>query len=239
MKTFLRLMMLLPIITLFGQQLKAQFAGNAGTLSFFELRDNEGGLIKTASEMGVVGNPMMLPDWGYGKIHFLSGKIFADSAMNLSLYNHKLFVKHENRFFEIVQPFSAVTLIYHGENGPDEAHTFKNGFPAVNGHDETAVYEVLFEGENLQLLTWIHKKVIETFNYGSPREKEYSLVQQYYVYMPKEKKMTQLSSYAINSVKKSLPAYADNIQAYYASHTINTRDKQQVLDLLAYLDMKH
>ena len=51
--------------------------------------------------------------------------------------------------------------------------------------------------------------------------------------------MTPLSSYAVQAAKKSLPAYADNIQAYASAHKINGKDKNQFVDLLSYLDKSH
>ena len=240
MKQLLRQMMIIAVTALLCQQLKAQsYSGNEGTLRFFELKDMDGGLIKTASEMGVNGSPMLFPDWSAGTIHFQSGKVFADSAMNFSLYTHTLFIKRDNRFFEIVQPVASVTLRSHDENANEIIHTIKSGFPAVNGHDTTTMYEVLFEGENLKVLTWAHKKVIETFNYGAPRAKEYQLIQQFYVFIPQENKITILNSYTVAALKKTLPSYADAIQAYCTQHNINTKSKSQINELLAYLDSKH
>jgi hypothetical protein len=155
------------------------------------------------------------------------------------LYTHTLFIKRENRFFEIVQPVASVTLRAHDENAAEIVHTFKSGFPAINTHDAGTMYEVLFEGENLQVLTWAHKKVIETFNYGAPRGKEYQLIQQFYVFLPKENKITVLNSFTVTALKKTLPAYADTIQAYCTLHNMNTKNKTQINDLLAYLDSKH
>jgi hypothetical protein len=58
MKNFFRLLILL----LLSQQLcqaQMQYSGNDGAMRFFEMRDDQGALIKTASEMGVKGSPMI------------------------------------------------------------------------------------------------------------------------------------------------------------------------------------
>jgi len=233
----------LLIILLLSQQLsqaQMQYAGNDGTMRFFEMRDDQGALIKTASEMGVKGSPMIQDGWEAGIIHFKNGLQFNDTVMNFSLYNNKLYIARNNRYLELVQPAVSFTLNFRNESGTIDTHVFKNGYPGIEDHDSTCMYEVLYDGENLQLISWEHKKVIETFNYGSPHEKEYALVQKLYLYLPKEKKITALSSYAVQSAKKSLPAaYADNIQSYAASHKLNGKDKNQFVDLLSYLDKNH
>jgi hypothetical protein len=232
----------LLIILLLSQQFthaQTVYAGNDGAMRFFEMRDDQGALIKTASEMGVKGSPMIQDGWAAGTIHFKNGLTFYDTLMNFSLFTNKLYIARNNRYLELVQPASSFTLNFRNESGSMDSYLFKNGYPAIEDHDSSFMYEVLYAGENLQLLSWQHKKVIETFNYGSPHEKEYAIVQKLYVYLPKEKKMTPLSSYAVQAAKKSLPDYADNIQAYAASHKLNGKDKTQFVDLLSYLDKNH
>ena len=157
MKNFFRLLILL----LLSQQLcqaQMQYSGNDGAMRFFEMRDDQGALIKTASEMGVKGSPMIQDGWATGTIHFKNGLQFHDTLMNFSLFTNKLYIARNNRYLELVQPASSFTLNFRNEAGSIDTYQFKNGYPAIEDHDSSFMYEVLYAGENLQLLSWQHKK---------------------------------------------------------------------------------
>lgn len=221
------------------QQVIAQtstFVGNEGTLRFFELYDSEGKPIKTASEMGVNGSPMLLEGWASGVVHYKNGVVFADTAMNYSLFDNQLFYVRDHRMFKIVLPVASFYLSYM-DKGEAVNYHFKSGYPAVDGHDSASLYEVLYEGDNLQLVQWSHKKVKESFGYGSGHEKSFAPEKILYVYIPKENTMTELRP-AIAAIKKRLPAYADIINEYCVKNKINIKDEEQVTALFAYLDKK-
>lgn len=204
-----------------------------------EYRNMDGTLIKSGKEMDVVGSPMLEDGWGKGTIRFMNGKIFSDTGVNLSLYTHKLYVQRSNSYIELVQPVTSFQLSFQNENQQPVTHTFKNGFPAVGDRDENDFYEVLYEGKNLQLLVWLHKKVVEHFIYNGPQQKEYELVQRMYLYKPGENKMIPLNNaWSVKSVEKSLPSYTGDILSYNSSHKIDAKNKEQFVGLVSYLDSK-
>ena len=143
----------------------------------------------------------------------------------------------ENKIFEMTLPINSFSLIFSTENGDSVLYQFKKGYPSIDDNDNNSFYRVLFEGENMQLLQWNHKKVREIYTYGSGKEKEFELVQQLYVYFPKENTITAVKP-AVTSIKKALPAYNNSIETYVSSHKINSKDQGQMVDLVAYLD-KH
>jgi hypothetical protein len=221
------------------QQATAQsstFVGNEGTLRFFELYDSEGKPIKTASEMGVAGSPMLFEGWASGVVHYKNGVVFADTAMNYSLFDNQLFYVRDHRMFKIVLPVASFYLSYM-DKGEAVNYHFKSGYPAVDGRDTMSLYEVLYEGDNLQLVQWTHKKVKESFGYGNVHEKSFAPEKILYVYLPKEHTMTELRP-AIAVIKKRLPAYADIISDYCSKNKINIKDEEQVTALFAYLDKR-
>lgn len=239
MKKHIRLFVLVFIVLFCTRSLLAQntkFIGNEGTLRYFELYDGEGKPIKMASEMGVNGSPMLLDGWASGVVRYKNGVVFADTAMNYSTFDNKIFYIENNKIYQIVLPVASFYLTY-TKNGEAVNYHFKSGIPAIDDHDTSALYEVLYEGENLQLLQWNHKKVKELSNYGSSREKVFYPEKQLYLYRPKEQAITSLKP-SLSSLKKVLPAYAEMIQDYAQSkkHSLKTND--QLVDLMAYLD-KH
>ena len=215
-----------------------QYVGNGGGLRYFEWFDSEGNRIKTAEEMGVKGTPMLHEGWGNGNVVYTNGQKLKIEKMNFSLCENKLYYTLDKRLFQIVLPVASFDITIPDNDGDDYTYRFKSGYPAVDNQDGASLYEVLYEGDNIQLLQWNHKKIKEFSNYGSSREKEFSLEQQLYVYMPHDKTIMALKQ-AVPAMRKTLPAYAEIINAYAEKHKLNPRNKHEVTDLIAYLDKQH
>ena len=229
------------ILVILFSEAKAQngskYVGNDGSLHVFEMYDDTGNRIKTAEEMGVQGSPMVYNGWASGTVRFGSGRVFSDTGLNFSLVEKKLYMSKEHKIFEMTLPINSFSLTFPTENGDSILYQFKKGYPAIDDNDQSSFYRVLYEGENMQLLQWNHKKVRDVYTYGSGREKVFELVQQLYVYFPKDKTMTAVKM-AVPGIKKALPAYSGSIETYISSHKMNTKDQGQMVDLVAYLD-KH
>lgn len=212
-----------------------RYAGSGGGLSFFEWYDSEGNRIKTASEMGVKGTPMLHEGWGNGKVAYTNGQKLVIEKMNFSLCEHTLYYTLDKKLFRIVLPVASFEITLPDDDGDDYTYHYKSGYPVIDHQDELSLYQVLYEGDNMQLLQWNHKKIKELFTYGASREKEFALEQQLYLYQPKEKTMVALKQ-ALPAIRKSLPAYAETIRDYAEKRKLNVHNKQEVADLIAYLD---
>jgi hypothetical protein len=162
----------------------------------------------------------------------------AYKAINFSLGEHNLYYSQNKKLYQTIKPIESFTIGYLTMEGDSVHYRFKNGLPAIDHQDESSLYEVLFEGNNLQLVQWNHKKMKDVFTYGGSREKEFVLEQQLYVYQLKENKLQPLKQ-ALPAIKKTLPAYATIIQTYADRHKISVRDKEELVHLIAYLDEQH
>lgn len=241
MKQFLRLLMCLPLVlSVFwshAQMSNSTFMGNSGAMKFFELYDDAGHPIKTASEMPAVGTPMLYPGWTKGWVHYRNDAIFQDTALNFSLADNKLYYQRDGKYFTLVLPVDSFSLSFPVEGGNTLVYQFKCGYPAIDGHDENSFYRVLFEGSSLQLLEFDQKRVRESFDYGSAHEKQYVLVKTLYVYQPGENKLTALRM-SLNGLKKSFPDRANDIQAYVNVNKLDTKNSASVIGLMRYIDKK-
>ena len=228
-----------PLFSQLAPGTATKYMGESGAMRFFEMRDDQGALIKTDAEKGVTGSPMLLPNWSLGTIKFKNGLSLTDSAINFSLYNHKLYLVRGQRIVEIFQPITTLVLADQNANGDSIARIFKTVYPAVDNQDSSSLYEVIYEGSQLQLLNWAFKKVHEVANYGSTKEKEYQLVEWLYAYLPEEHKMVYINTAAIQSIKKALPAaYKQSVESYFSSHHSPGKNREQLVQLFAYLDKK-
>ena len=240
---FMKTMIIIALLCFAAYNTDAQIAsgklaGNDGAANkFYEFYDNSGNKIKNAGEADVNGTPMLKDDWGAGVVKFKNGKEFVDSFMNFSLFENKLFFSKNDQIFIVSVPAEEFMISYKNEkNGYDKYH-FRNGYPVYEKNDVNTFYEILYEGQGLQLLRWQHKKITESSDYGGVRTREFSLVQQLFVYQVKENKLADISS-TIGSLKKNLPQYSATIDEYTTMHKVNTKDPQQLTLLIAYLDGK-
>jgi len=238
MKTLLMALFCFAAAKIDAQIASGKLAGNDGAANkYYEFYDNSGNKIKNAGEEDVKGTPMFKEDWGSGVVKFKNGKEFKDSLMNFSLFENKLFFSKYNQIFIVSEPVEEFMITYKNEKGNFDKVHFKCGYPIVEKKDANTFYEVLYEGQGLQLLRWEQKKINESYSYGGAREREFSLMQQLYVYEVKENKMTDISS-TVSSIKKSLPQCANYIDDYTAKHKLNSKDPQQLISLFAFLDEK-
>jgi len=222
---------IIPVIgLLLSLQLPAQ-------IRFYEFRDDNGLPIKTASEMAATGTPMLRPGWALGTIQYDNGFTLTSAAVNFSVFDNKLFYISQHKLYTTVLPVASFSLTFAYDETDPVSYQFKKGYPAVDKQDTASFYEVLFEGDHLQLLQSYHSVVRDTYTYSISREKRFELEQQFYVYFPKENTIRALKP-TPGAIAKALPNYAENIKTWNADHDLHGADKDKLIQLVAYLD-KH
>jgi hypothetical protein len=241
MKQLLRLLICFPLILpaarSHAQMSNSTFMGNSGAMKFFELYDDAGHPIKTASEMPAAGTPMLYPGWTKGWVHYRNEQTFQDTALNFSLADNKLYYQRDGKYYTLVLPVDSFSLSFPVEGGNTLVYQFKSGYPAIDDQDENSFYRVLFEGSSLQLLEFEQKRVRESFGYGSSREKQYVLVKTLYVYQPAANKLTPVRM-SLSGLKKTFPNWAGDIQAYADVNKLNAKNNTEVIGLMRYIDKK-
>jgi hypothetical protein len=109
-------------------------------------------------------------------------------------------------------------------------------FPSVEYNTPATFYEVLGNGDQFQLLKYTHKRIKETVVYGGAPVKEYVMDDLYYIYDKADKKMLALgSSHSLKAVKKALPNYAAQMDAYLNTNKLNLKKEEDMIQLLQQL----
>ncbi|MGI8584287.1 MAG: hypothetical protein ACR2KX_19005 [Chitinophagaceae bacterium] len=226
---------------LLGHTCCAQFSrdhpiGHEGLAEYFHILDGTGKPIPVGDFSDVNGSPLLQDKWTVGVISFADGKKYVDSFMNYSLYDDKLFIKKNNQTYPVnVRPKEF--LITDGNNS-GIAYQFERGFPAGDHNDSLTFYEILFAGNSFKLLKWGHKKVTETSNYGGVNQKEYSLINVYFVFLPKSNRMVEMGMKVnLNDLRKNFPEYEKDIDLYLSSHKLNTKKNEDLIQLFSFLDL--
>ncbi|MBV9987074.1 MAG: hypothetical protein JO301_05310 [Chitinophagaceae bacterium] len=226
----------LILLTAIPQFLHAQGMVGSEGVRLLEFRDVDGTLFKSGAELGIRGTPMVEEGWARGTVHFRNGLVFTDSAINMSLYNGRLYVRRNNRYIELVQQAASLSLSFQHEDNSSASYEFKSGFPAVDELTENTIYQVLYEGHNLQLLSFERKKVVDPNTYGGPTQKEYTTIRQLFLFQPADRKMVRLKSFSAEALRNALPFYNAGITNYLGSGKKSPRNKEQFLEMLAFLD---
>ena len=227
------------VVSIFGnaQLNKGKYAGNDGATKNMEFYDDNGNLIPIGFHPNIDGTPMLYPKYGIGKIKLQSDIILLDSVLNYSLVDDKLYFIREGKYYSFKQPVKEFTIKYVTDSSNIVIYHFKAGYPSIDNHTSSVLYELLYEGTDFQLLKWQHKKVEEQVHYGSATEKEFVTSYVYYLYLPSKGKMEKFGlKVSQTDFKKFLPDYASKIDLYTNHIKINFKKETDLLLLFNFLE---
>ena len=189
-----------------------------------------------ASGAGINGTPYVFEKFGMGKVIFINGMESVDSNLNYSYFDHKLYYTQKNGLYVVNQQAKSFELNSIDKENNKVSKQFMCLFPSVDDNTPATFYEVLGKGDNFQLLKYTHKRVKETVVYGGAPVKEYVMDDLYYIYDKADKKMLALgSSHSLKAVKKVLPNYAAQMDAYLNTNKLNLKKEEDMIQLLQQL----
>jgi hypothetical protein len=189
-----------------------------------------------ASGAGINGTPYVFEKFGMGKVIFVNGMESVDSNLNYSYFDHKLYYTQKNGLYVVNQQAKSFELNSVDKENNKIAKQFMCLFPSVDDNTPATFYEVLGKGDNFQLLKYTHKRIKETVVYGGAPTKEYVSDDLFYIYDKETKKMLSMGgALSLKSVKKTLPNYAAQIDAYLNTNKLNLKKEEDMIQLLQQL----
>lgn len=211
----------------------AQISGNAvPTVQFVDAN----GRILPAGVAGVQGTPYLFEKFGQGKVVFVNGMESVDSNLNYSLVDHKLYYTQKKGLYVVNQQAKEFTLYSVDKEKNKISKQFMCLFPSVDDNTPATFYEVLGKGDHLQLLKYTSKRIKESAVYGGAPLKEYVLDDLFYIYDKAAKKMLAMgSTLSLKSIKKTLPNYAIQMDAYLNANKLNLKKEEDMIQLLQQL----
>jgi len=194
------------------------------------------GRLLPASGAGIQGTPYVFEKFGIGKVIFVSGMESVDSNLNYSYFDHKLYYTQKNGLYVLNQQAKSFVLNSVDKENNKVSKQFMCLFPSVEDNTPATFYEVLGTGDQFQFLKYTHKRIKETVVYGGAPVKEYVMDDLYYIYDKTDKKMLALgSSHSLKAVKKVLPNYSAQIDAYLNANKLNLKKEDVMIHLLQQL----
>ena len=194
------------------------------------------GRLLPASGAGIQGTPYVFEKFGMGKVIFVNGMESLDSNLNYSYADHKLYYTQKNGLYVVNQQAKEFTLYGLDKDKNKISKQFMCLFPSIEDNTPATFYEVLGVGGNFQLLKYTSKRIKESAVYGGAPLKEYVMDNLFYIYDKAAKKMLSLgSALSLKSVKKTLPNYAAQIDAYLDANKLNIKKEEDMIQLLQQL----
>ena len=211
----------------------AQITGNA--IPSVQFADANGRLLP-ASGAGIQGTPYVFEQFGMGKVIFVNGMESVDSNLNYSYFDHKLYYTQKNGLYVVNQQAKSFVLNSLDKENNKVSKQFMCLFPSVEDNTPATFYEVLGTSDHFQFLKYTHKRIKETVVYGGAPTKEYVSDDLFYIYDKAAKKMLAMgSALSLKSVKKILPNYAAQIDAYLNTNKLNLKKEADMVQLLQQL----
>ena len=216
-------------LSLFAQTI----TGNA--IPSVQFADANGRLLP-ASGAGIQGTPYVFDKFSLGKVVFVNGMESVDSNLNYSYFDHKLYYTQKNGLYVVNQQAKSFVLNSVDKDNNKLSKQFMCLFPSVENNTPATFYEVLGNGDQLQLLKYTHKRIKESTVYGGAPTKEYVADDLFYIYDKAAKKMVALgSALSLKAIKKGLPEFTAQIDALINSSKLNLKKEEDMIQLLQQL----
>ena len=194
------------------------------------------GRILPASGAGIQGTPYVFDKFSLGKVVFVNGMESVDSNLNYSYFDHKLYYTQKNGLYVVNQQAKSFVLNSVDKDNNKLSKQFMCLFPSVENNTPATFYEVLGNGDQLQLLKYTHKRIKESTVYGGAPTKEYVADDLFYIYDKAAKKMLALgSALSLKAVKKGLPEFTAQIDALLNTNKLNLKKEEDMIQLLQQL----
>jgi hypothetical protein len=211
----------------------AQITGNA--IQAVQFADANGRILP-AGAAGVQGTPYVFEKFGQGKIVFVNGMESVDSNLNYSLADHKLYYTQKNGLYVVNQQAKSFVLNSVDKDSKKVSKQFMCLFPSIENNTPATFYEILGNGDNLQLLKYTSKRIKESAVYGGAPLKEYIADDLFYIYDKAAKKMVALgSALSLKAIKKGLPEFTAQIDALLNTNKLNLKKEEDMIQLLQQL----
>ncbi|MFZ4104445.1 MAG: hypothetical protein ACOYKI_06885 [Sediminibacterium sp.] len=213
----------------------AQTIPNQTAIQAVQFADANGRILP-AGAAGVQGTPYVFEKFVQGKVIFVNGMESLDSNLNYSYADHKLYYTQKNGLYVVNQQAKEFTLYGLDKDKNKISKQFMCLFPSIEDNTPATFYEVLGVGGNFQLLKYTSKRIKESAVYGGAPLKEYVMDNLFYIYDKAAKKMLSLGSkLSLKSVKKTLPNYAAQMDAYVDANKLNLKKEEDMIQLLQQL----
>jgi hypothetical protein len=183
----------------------------------------------------VGGSPFMTNEYQTGSVQISSEKIVTNVPVKFNIFSNAVMVQKEGEEMKL-ESFELVSYNEKGNDGAIKHINFKQGYPEIDNHTATTVYQALAFGPKIHLLKFLSQKVEDAPTLGDYSRREIVTTQQLYVYIPGgEIKKIKSGKQAIVD---ALPAMSEKIEEIIKTNNLNLKNESDLAALVNALNLK-
>ncbi|HNN99333.1 MAG TPA: hypothetical protein PKN06_03665 [Chitinophagaceae bacterium] len=159
----------------------------------------------------VGGSIYLSTDFIPATIRLKDGGVVKNIPVRFNIYNNAVMVRKDGSEQKI-DPFEEITYNVYTNSGEANTFVFRQGYPDIENHSASSVYQVVADGAKVQVLKYLSQKVEDAPTLGDYSRRELVKSQQLYIYTPDgEIKKIILGKKAMSSFPAALTAQAEEI----------------------------
>jgi hypothetical protein len=207
-----------------------QTGGGSPTATIVDLQAKP---MRLPSLQDIGGSPFLNADYKTGTIKLSDGRVVNNVPVKFNIFNNAIMIQKDGEELRL-ESFDLVSYDDEGNGGTAKHYSFKQGYPEIDNHPGTAIYQVLAFGSKVQLVKYISQKVEDAPTLGDYSRREIVTTQQLYIYVPGgEIKKIKTSKQAII---EALPGMSAKIEETTKSAGLNLKNESDIITLVNELN---
>ncbi len=177
----------------------------------------------------VGGSPFLTNDYKLGSVHISNDKTVTNVPVKFNIFSNAVMVQKDGEELKL-ESFELVSYDEPGNNGAIKHINFRQGYPEIDNHTGTTIYQVLAFGPNIHFLKFLSQKVEDAPTLGDYSRREIVTTQQLYIYLPGgEIKKIKAGK---QSVLDALPGMSAKIEEAIKAGNLNLKSEGDIVTLV-------
>ena len=182
----------------------------------------------------VGGSPFFNNEYILGSVQVNNEKKVTNVPVKFNIFNNAVMVQKEGKDMKLVS-FDLVSFDEPGNNGTVKHINFRQGYPEIDDHTGTTIYQVLAFGPKIHLLKFLSQKVEDAPTLGDYSRREIVTSQQLYIFIPGGI-ITKLKS-GKKSLMDALTGMSEKIEASIKAGDLNLKNESDLVELVNALNL--
>jgi hypothetical protein len=181
----------------------------------------------------VGGSPFLSSEYKLGTVLVSNEKTVSNVPLKFNIFSNAVMVQRDGEELKL-ESFELVTYDEPAKDGSMKHIHFKQGYPEIDNHTGTSVYQVLAFGPKVHLLKFLSQKVEDAPTLGDYSRREIVTSQQLYIYVPGgEIKKIKTGK---QSVADALPGMSEKIEEATKAGSLNLKNESDIITLVHALN---
>ncbi len=181
----------------------------------------------------VGGSPFLTNDYKLGSVQVSNEKTVMNVPVKFNIFSNAVMVQKEGEELKL-ESFELVSYDEPGKDGVIKHINFRQGYPEIDNHTGSTIYQVLAFGPKVHLLKFLSQKVEDAPTLGDYSRREIVTSQQLYIYIPGgEIKKIKAGK---QSVADALPGMSAKIEEAIKAGDLNLKNESDIVTLINALN---